>query len=111
MSKKPMKPAYETGETLIKTLSVIGDVNGRKMFGGYGIFIEDAMFAMVSSDNVIHFKIDDTNRAKYEAAGETQFHKMPYFTLPKPILENEDDLFSWAKESMAIAQASKKKKK
>ncbi|WP_420641430.1 TfoX/Sxy family protein [Candidatus Leptofilum sp.] len=111
MSKKQTKPAYETGETLVSTLSVLGDVNGRKMFGGVGIFVEDAMFALVSSDNVIHFKVDDSNRAKYEAAGAAQFHNMPYYKLPDAIFQNDDDLFAWAKESMAIARASKKKKK
>jgi DNA transformation protein len=80
------------------------------MFGGYGIFIKDAMFAMVSSDNVIHFKVDDTNRAKYEAAGATQFHSMPYYTLPNEFFENDDALFAWAKESIAIAKNSKKQK-
>ena len=108
---KQTKAAYETGAALAQTLSVLGDVNGRKMFGGYGIFIEEAMFALVSSDNVIHFKVDDSNRANYEAAGSTQFHNMPYYQLPAAICQNDDDLFAWAKESMAIAKASKKKKK
>jgi DNA transformation protein and related proteins len=108
---KQTKVAYEMGEALVKTLSVIGDVNGRKMFGGYGIFTEDAMFAMVSSKGDIHFKVDDSNRQNYEAAGSLQFHNMPYYQLPEAIFQNEDVLFAWAKESMAIAQASKKKKK
>ena len=29
--------------------------------------------------------------------------------LPEAIFQNEDELFAWAKESMAIAHASKKK--
>lgn len=108
---KKSRVAYEMGEALVKTLSVVGDVNGRKMFGGYGIFIEDAMFAMVSSDGEIHFKVDDSNRAKYEAAGSSQFHKMPYYQLPTAVFQNDDELLAWAKESIAIAQATKKKKK
>ncbi|WP_420628581.1 TfoX/Sxy family protein [Candidatus Leptofilum sp.] len=111
MGTKQTKPAYETGETLVSTLSVLGDVNGRKMFGGYGIFIEGAMFALVSSDNVIHFKVGGSNRAKYEAAGASQFHKMPYYQLPDAVYQNDDDLFAWAKESMTIARATQKKKK
>jgi DNA transformation protein len=107
---KRTKIAYEMGEALVKTLSVLGDVNGRKMFGGYGIFIEDAMFAMVSSQGEIHFKVDDGNRSKYEATGSLQFHNMPYYQLPEAIFQNEDELFAWAKESMAIAYANKKKK-
>ncbi len=111
MGDKKTNPAYEIGEALLKTLSVVGDVNGRKMFGGYGIFAEDAMFALVSSDGDIHFKVGDSNRAKYEAAGSKQFHHMPYFQLPEAIYQEDDDLFAWAKESIAIAHATKKRKK
>ena len=108
---KQTKVAYEKGEALMKTLSVVGDVSGRKMFGGFGIFTDDAMFALVSSQGEIHFKVDETNQAKYEAAGSMRFHRMPYFQLPDEILQNDAELFAWAKESMAIAKASKKKKK
>ena len=101
----------EIGEALIKTLLVLGDVNGRKMFGGYGIFIEDAMFALVSSQGDIHFKVDDSNRPQYEAAGSLQFHNMPYYQLPEAIFQDDESLFTWAKESIAIARASKKKKR
>ena len=107
---KQTSAAYKTGEALVKTLSVIGEINGRKMFGGFGVFIEDAMFALVSNEGNIHFKVDESNRAKYEAAGASQFHNMPYYQLPDTIFQNDDDLFAWAKESMAIARASKKKK-
>ena len=108
---KQTKAAYETGEALVKTLSVVGDLNGRKMFGGYGIFEDGNMFALVSSEGHIHFKVDETNRAKYDAAGSVQFHNMPYFQLPNAIFQNDGDLFAWAKESIAIARAAKKKKK
>ena len=111
MSKKQTKPAYETGEALVKLFSVLGDVNGRKMFGGYGIFIEGAMFALVTSDNVFHLKVDDSNRAKYAASAAAQFQNMPYYQPPTHILQNDDALLAWAKESMAVASASKKKQK
>ncbi|MCP4417644.1 MAG: TfoX/Sxy family protein [Chloroflexi bacterium] len=114
MAKKEPKqtnPAYTIGESLLNTLSVVGDVNGRKMFGGYGIFAEGAMFVLVSKAGDIHFKVDDTNRQKYEAAGSQQFMNMPYFQLPDAVYQQDDDLFAWAKESIAIAQAAKKKKK
>lgn len=105
------KAAYEIGEALLKVLSVVGDVNGRKMFGGYGIFTEGAMFVLISKEGDIHFKVDDSNRSKYEAAGSQQFMNMPYYQLPDAIYQEDDDLFAWAKESMAIAHANKKKKK
>ena len=108
---KKSNVAYEMGDTLIKTLSVVADVNGRKMFGVYGIFADGDMFVLISKEGQIHFKVDDSNRAKYEAAGSLRFHRMPYYQLPDAILENDEDLFEWAKESIAIAHATKKKKK
>jgi DNA transformation protein len=109
-SAKQTNAAYEAGEALVTTLSIVGAVNGRKMFGGYGIFTDDAMFALVSSTGDIHFKVDDSNRQKYEAAGSLQFHKMPYYQLPEAIFQNDEALFAWAKESMSIARNNKKKK-
>ena len=111
--KKPKQTnvAYKIGETLLKILSVVGDLNGRKMFGGYGIFADGAMFVLISKEGDIHFKVDDSNRPKYEAAGSQQFMNMPYYRLPDAIYQQDDDLFAWAKESIAIAQASKKRKR
>ncbi|MFC1913339.1 TfoX/Sxy family protein [Chloroflexota bacterium] len=42
------------------------------MFGGYGIFHEGDIFALISGDT-LYFKVDDFYRAAYENAGSKPF--------------------------------------
>ena len=113
MGKKGAKLTQEAtraSERLVRKLSVLGDVSSRKMFGGYGIFECDAMFALITSEGKIHFKVDHSNRKRFEDAGSEKHGKMPYFTVPEHVLKNEQKLHEWAKVSMAIAHATKAKK-
>jgi len=86
-------------------------ITTRKMFGGVGIFCEYGMCALVTSDDVLHFKVDDGNLADYQAAGMSQFHNMPYYELPGDVLDSQDDLGAWLEKSIAAAKAADKKKK
>ncbi len=95
-------------EYVIDQLNRIHPVRERKMFGGLGIFIEEGMFALITSEDVLHFKVDDSNRADYEAAGMARFGRMPYFEVPADVLESQEELCGWMEKSMAIAISSKK---
>lgn len=89
-------------------LGQIVDVTSRKMFGGAGIYTGGAMFALISSDDVLHLKVDDSNRGDYENAGMTQFKPMPYWQLPDDVLEDFEELTLWANKAIDAAQKSKK---
>jgi len=41
--------ATEVFDRVIQSLASLGDVAGKKMFGGYGIFESGAMFALIDS--------------------------------------------------------------
>ncbi|HJN39537.1 MAG TPA: TfoX/Sxy family protein [Chloroflexota bacterium] len=56
---------------------VVAMVTAKKMFGGYGIFESGAMFALLSG-RTVYFKVDDTNRAQYEAMDNGRFGLMLY---------------------------------
>ncbi|MEM8861321.1 MAG: TfoX/Sxy family protein [Chloroflexota bacterium] len=92
-------------------------IRSRKMFGGVGIFSEESgnMFALISSDDVVYMKVDNTNRAEYEQMGAAQFHRMPYFELGGLILvEDDEQLRTLVEMSVGVAArapAKKKKKK
>jgi DNA transformation protein len=79
------------------------------MFGGYGIFHKGDMFALISGSE-LYFKVDDTNRAAYDAAGSHRFVPMPYYSVPAEVLENEAEMNDWARTSVAIGHATAKKK-
>ena len=46
----------KSAERLLGSLSNPGNIRVRKMFGGYGVFKEDKMFALVDSDGLIFLK-------------------------------------------------------
>ncbi len=94
----------------MELLQPVGDVTVRAMFGGYGIFESGDMFVLISRDDRIDFKVDDTNRADYEAAGSEQFKPMPYYEVPEEVLADEESFVEWAGRSIAIAHSGAKVK-
>lgn len=74
------------------------------MFGGHGIFEEDKMFALIDSKGRLFFKTDDTNRLKFEEAGSEKHSKMPYFSVPEDVLEDDDVLKEWTLLSIKISK-------
>ena len=89
------------------------DVVARSMFGGVGFFKDGAMFGLIAGERFF-LKTDDSNRADYEKAGSDPFtYKgkgrrmvMPYHTVPEELLEDADEMRSWARKSIAIALAA-----
>ncbi len=96
---------------IMEVLAPIGDVTGRAMFGGYGIFHQGDMFAIIAG-STLYFKVNDTNRADYEAVGSKQFpHSMPYWEVPAEVIEDTAKLHKWARTSIVIGHATAKKKR
>lgn len=113
MGKKGSKLSQEATDAcdqVVQALAPLGEVSSRKMFGGYGIFESSAMFALVDSQGNAFFKVDDSNRSRFDDAGAKQHGKMPYFQVPLEVLEDVDSLQDWARTSIKIAHATSKKK-
>lgn len=112
-----MATTPELAEEVCTLIGRFHPIRSKKMFGGVGIFSEESgnMFALISSDDVVYFKVDDTNRAEYEVVNAARFHRMPYFQLPDSILNDDaGDLRDWVLKSADVASrapAKKKKKK
>ena len=88
-------------------LATLGDIRVKKMFGGYGVFEEDKMFALIDSSGRVFFKVGETNQAKFEEAGSEKHARMPYFSVPERVL-GDDDLFEeWARLSIRISKGGK----
>lgn len=100
----------ELHERVLGLLAPLGGVSSKSMFGGFGIFHEGDMFALISG-HALFFKVDDSNRARYEAAGSKQYKPMPYFQVPESILRDSEGFLDWARESVSVAHASAGKKK
>ena len=103
---------------LLDTLSDLGDVRSRAMFGGHGIYHDGVMIGLVAS-GVFYLKVDDGNRTAFEGAGskpftyrrkgQTKDMAMSYWEVPVDVLESRAALCQWARDAHAAAVRSKAK--
>ena len=100
---------------VIDQLECLGPVQSRRMFGGAGLYFEGLFFAVVA-DDILYFKVDDSNRADYEAAGMEPFQPFPdknvvmqYYEVPIDVIENRDTLRDWAGKAVDVAERKAKK--
>ena len=100
--------AQEASASIVQALSDLGTVSSRKMFGGYGIFKDKTMFALVTSDGIVFFKADKSTIPLYEEEGSNKHGRMPYYELPDMISQNQSKLLEWANVAISIAEAGKK---
>ena len=106
-----MKASQEYLDFVLDKLSLIGDIKSRAMFGGYGIFHEGLMFALISED-ILYFKVNESNRDIYKRAESRPFpHGISYWEVPADVLENNTKLHEWANISIEIAQEAARKKR
>ena len=88
---------------LLDMLQGFGEVRARAMFGGYGIYHNELIFAIVV-DNILYIKADDKNQHLFIEKGLPRFSYlkkgkecfMSYYRVPDEALDNEDILHYWA---------------
>ena len=96
---------------------VVAGVRARSMFGGVGIYAGDLFFALMD-DDTLYFKVDDSNRADFEARKMGPFRPygdegevMQYYAVPADLLEDPEGLRPWAEKAIAVAARKKAKRK
>ncbi len=87
------------------------------MFGGAGIYYDGLIFGLLA-DDVLYFKVDDSNKSDYERAGMKPFQPfedkpmvMSYYEVPVDILENREVLAEWATKSLVVSRNKNAKSK
>ena len=106
-----MATSPEYREYILDLLNPIHPIRARNMFGGVGIYLDDTMFGLISSEDILYFKSDDVNRDDYIIVDAPQFMNMPYYQLPHDVLEASDELRVWMEKAMDVARRNPKKKK
>ena len=113
-----MAVSQEYREYVRDLFTSFGGVTIRSMFGGAGIFRDDLMFGLIIDDQ-IYLKVDDHNRADFEAVGQGPFQferkdgrtmAMSYYLIPDSLYDDSDELAEWAEKSFAAAQRGAVKK-
>jgi DNA transformation protein len=103
---------------VLENLQPLGGVSARRMFGGWGIYKDGVMFALIAYET-LYFKVDEGNRAAYEDAGLPYFTytdkdkpiRMSYCEAPAEGFDDPDTLGAWAHEAFAAALRTKKTKR
>jgi DNA transformation protein len=105
-----MKTSNEFAAHSAELLATVGRVVVRRMFGGFGLYCDGTMFALIA-DDVLYLKVDEANRGEFERAGERPFvyeskgrrTVMSYYSAPDRALESRELAAPWARSAYAAA--------
>lgn len=113
-----MTASTEFTEYILEFLEPLFPVRIARFFGGAGIYFDTVQFAMIMH-NSLYFVVNDETREKYEQAGMQPFSYMTkkgqvqvrkYFELPEEVLNDPEQLQTWANESIQVAFNTQKPK-
>jgi DNA transformation protein and related proteins len=111
-----MKNKPEYLEFVVEWLSPLGEITTRAMFGGHVVYCHGLTFALIA-DNVLHLKVDDETRPRFEAAGLKAFQPFPdrpdvmqYYTAPPEFFEDPGAMRSWAGAAVETARRAQAKR-
>jgi DNA transformation protein len=94
---------------IVEQLAAVPALSTRRMFGGLGLYSGEWFFALID-DDVLFFKVDDSNREDYVSRGMQAFMPFPgqpslgYFQVPAEVVEEAEELARWARRSVEVAQ-------
>jgi DNA transformation protein len=116
---RSLRVTPEFRDFVLDQLARIPQLRSKRMFGGVGLYSGDSFFGIVAADELF-FKVDDSNRSAYEAAGSEPFRpvlnrpvSMSYWRVPIEVLEDTGELAAWALAAIRASgnAASKPKRK
>lgn len=100
----------------LELLAPLGSLRSRRMFGGWGIYVEDLFIAIIAFDQLF-LKADEETQPRFEAAGcrrfeyprEGQMASLRYFCPPEEALESPALMRPWAKLAVEAALRARQK--
>jgi DNA transformation protein and related proteins len=110
----------DVGAELAERLEVLGAVTVRRMFGGQGLFLDGRMFGLIAQGTP-YLKVDDETRSDFVAVGAEPFTygkpkdslsktQLGYYEVPLTVLERDEDLVTWARRAVQVAERAAAKK-
>jgi DNA transformation protein and related proteins len=113
----PVSAAYKS--FIQDLLSDFGPVSIRHMFSGAGVYADGVMFAILVEDT-LYLKADEVSAPDVAAEGKGPFTYRPkgrgqvalsYWEVPERLLDDPEELVTWARRSHAVALAAKADKR
>ena len=101
---------------VLEQLERTGRITSRRMFGAIGLYCDGVFFGLID-DDTLFFKVGDETRTEYESRGMKPLRpyrdkpevSMSYFTVPVDVLDDAEELVSWARRAVKIAATAPKK--
>jgi len=105
-------------DRVLGLLLPFGPVAARGMFGGYGLFMDGTMFALIA-DDALYVKFGPGTRETFAAAGGRPFAyrrrgrtvEMSYWRVPDAVMADPARLCDWAALGLAAAQETARAEK
>ena len=100
-------------------LAPLGAVRTKRMFGGWGIYVDEVFVAIIVGEDLF-LKTDDDSRPDFEAAGcrpfeyraaDGQHVAMSYWSAPAEAMESPAQMLPWARRALASALRAKASKR
>jgi DNA transformation protein len=112
---RSLRVSPEFRDFVLDQLARVPELRAKSMFGGVGLYSGERFFGILAADELF-FKVDDGNRAAYEAAGSEPFRpvadrpvSMSYFRVAVEVLEDPTELTEWARAAIRAANTPKRK--
>jgi DNA transformation protein and related proteins len=117
MPTAPKSPTPPFVEHCVELLSPLGRVRCKRMFGGWGLYVDELFIALIAFER-LYLKVDDNSRARFEAAGCVPFVyegdgrrvTMSYWTAPDEALDSPALMQPWARSAQQAALVAKSAK-
>jgi len=97
---------------VLDQLAALPGVEGRRMFGGRGLYLGDVFFGIIH-DGRLYFRTDDGSREEYLARGMKPFRPNPrqtlknYLEVPPDVIEQPPLLCAWARHAAEAKRINK----
>ncbi|MEJ6007420.1 TfoX/Sxy family protein [Paucibacter sp. AS339] len=101
----------------LELLSPLGPLRHRRMFGGWGIYVDDLFIAIIAFDQ-LYLKADAQTREQFLAAGcapfqyerEGQVATLGYFVAPEEAMESPALMEPWGRLALGAALRARAEK-
>ena len=101
-------------DNLKEVFALFGPIQARKMFGGYGIYRDELMFALVA-EGELYLKADALSRYAFIERGLPAFEyrkkdrliKISYYLAPEAVFDDPQAASEWANRAYAAALRGK----
>lgn len=97
-------------------LSAVGEVQGKRMFGGYGLYIDGVFVAIIAGDT-LYLKADEQTQSRFMDAGSSRFeytargeqHVTSYWSVPPDAMDSPELMAPWARLAIEAALRARAK--